>query len=140
LKTVNVQGGQAPAKRQKKGLKIVRTHPWRPQLNNPWACGTVGISYGVCQEILDILNMCCIATKCVPRLLTHYGGKRLVNGCLKLQEKVNDPPTEWFHSFPNWKWNWTDDILQQLSDIQRELQAVLDRIKGKRLPWHFWRV
>jgi hypothetical protein len=27
LKTVNVQGGQAPAKRQKKGLKIVRTHP-----------------------------------------------------------------------------------------------------------------
>jgi hypothetical protein len=33
---------------------------------------TAGISYGVCQEILrENLNMCCIAIKSVPRLLTN---------------------------------------------------------------------
>jgi hypothetical protein len=34
---------------------------------------TVGIIYGVCQEIVtDNLNMRCIAAKFVPRLLTNY--------------------------------------------------------------------
>jgi hypothetical protein len=30
--------------------------------------------------------------------------------------------------FPNWKWNWRDDILK-VSDIPRESQAVLDGIE-----------
>jgi hypothetical protein len=41
---------------------------------------TTGISYGVCQEILtENLNMCRIATKCVPQLLINDQKQRCVN-------------------------------------------------------------
>jgi hypothetical protein len=44
---------------------------------------TVGISYGVCQDILtENLNMGRIATKFVPRLLTNDRKQRRVNLCL----------------------------------------------------------
>jgi hypothetical protein len=55
---------------------------------------TVGISYGVCQEILTkYLNMHRIAVKFVPQLLTNDQGQRHVNVCLELQEKANKDPT-----------------------------------------------
>jgi hypothetical protein len=54
---------------------------------------TVGISYGVCQEILtENLNMCHIATKFVPRLLTNDQKQRYVNVRLELWEKANEVP------------------------------------------------
>jgi hypothetical protein len=47
---------------------------------------TVGISYGVCQEILrENLNMSRIAAKFVPRLLTNDQKQRRVNVCLELR-------------------------------------------------------
>jgi hypothetical protein len=54
---------------------------------------TVGISYGVCQEILtENLNVCCIATKFIPQLLTDNQKQRRVNACFELREKVNEDP------------------------------------------------
>jgi hypothetical protein len=51
---------------------------------------TIGIRYEVCQEILtENLNMCHIATKFVPRLLTNDQKQRSVNMCLELREKAN---------------------------------------------------
>jgi hypothetical protein len=59
---------------------------------------TIGISYGVCQEILtENLNMCCIAAKFVLRLLTNDQKQWCVNLCRELQEKVNaDPNHKWY--------------------------------------------
>jgi hypothetical protein len=46
---------------------------------------SVGIGYGVCQEILtENLNMRTIAAKFVPRLLTSDQKQLRVNMCLKL--------------------------------------------------------
>jgi hypothetical protein len=51
---------------------------------------TVGVSYGACQEILaEYFNMCRIAMKFVPRLLTNDQKQRHINVCLELQEKAN---------------------------------------------------
>jgi hypothetical protein len=50
---------------------------------------TVGINFGVCQEILrENLNMRRIAVKFVPRLLTDDQKQRRVNVCLELREKL----------------------------------------------------
>jgi hypothetical protein len=55
---------------------------------------TIGISYGVCQEILtENLNMLHIATKFVPQLLTNDQKQRCVHVCLELREKPNEDPT-----------------------------------------------
>jgi hypothetical protein len=54
---------------------------------------TVGISYGVYQEITENLNMCRIAAKFVPCLLTNDPKQRCVNVCLELREKANEDPT-----------------------------------------------
>jgi hypothetical protein len=55
---------------------------------------TVGISYGVCQEILiENLNMCRTAAKYAPWLLTNDQKQQHVNVCLELQEKANKGPT-----------------------------------------------
>jgi hypothetical protein len=55
---------------------------------------TVGISYGVCQEIItENLNMCCVAAKFVPRLLTSDQKQRCINVCLELRDKANKDPT-----------------------------------------------
>jgi hypothetical protein len=55
---------------------------------------TIGISYGVCQEILiENLNMRRIAAKFVPRLLTNDQKRCRLNMCLELQEKANKDPT-----------------------------------------------
>jgi hypothetical protein len=55
---------------------------------------TIGISYGVCQEILtENLNMCHIAAKFVCRLLTNDQKQRHINVCLELREKANKDPT-----------------------------------------------
>jgi hypothetical protein len=55
---------------------------------------TVGINYGVCQEILtENLNMCRIAAQFVPQLLTNDQKQQHVNMCLKLREKANEDPT-----------------------------------------------
>jgi hypothetical protein len=54
---------------------------------------TVGISYGVCQEILtENLNMHRIDAKFVPRLLTNDPKQRLINMCLELRKKANEDP------------------------------------------------
>jgi hypothetical protein len=54
---------------------------------------TVGISYGICQEILtENLNVCRIATKFVPRLLTNVQKQQRINMCLELPEKANKDP------------------------------------------------
>jgi ribosomal protein S25 len=68
----NVQGDHAPAKR-KKMLKKIREliHEDHCRTIHELA-DTVGISYGVCQEILtENLNVRSIAAKFVPRLLTN---------------------------------------------------------------------
>jgi hypothetical protein len=71
LKMSNVQVDQASAKRQKM-LKNSRTHPRRRRRTIHELADTVGISYGVCQEILiENLNMRRIAAKFAPRLLTN---------------------------------------------------------------------
>jgi hypothetical protein len=55
---------------------------------------TVGISYGVCQDIsTENLHMCLIAAKFVPRLLTNDQKQQRINVCLELQEKANEDPT-----------------------------------------------
>jgi hypothetical protein len=55
---------------------------------------TVGISYGVCQEIVtENLNMCRIAAKFVPQLLTNNQKQWRINMCLELQEKADKGPT-----------------------------------------------
>jgi hypothetical protein len=47
----------------------------------------VGIGYGVCQEILtENLDMCHIAAKFVPRLLTNDQQQWHINVCLELQD------------------------------------------------------
>jgi hypothetical protein len=52
------------------------------------------ISYGVCQEILtENVNMCRIAAKFVPRLLTNDQKQRRINVCPELREKANEDPT-----------------------------------------------
>jgi hypothetical protein len=72
---MNVQGDQAPAKRQKmmkkfenSSTKTVTEH-----------ADTIWISYGVCQSLTENLNMRCIAAKFVPRLLTNDQKQRHVN-------------------------------------------------------------
>jgi hypothetical protein len=53
----------------------------------------VGISYGVCQEILtENLNMCRTVGLFVPLVLTTDQKQRCVNMCLELQEKANEGP------------------------------------------------
>jgi hypothetical protein len=57
---------------------------------------TVGISYGVCQEILLVtenLNRRHIAAKFVPQFLTNDQKQRHVNVCLEPREKANEDPT-----------------------------------------------
>jgi hypothetical protein len=50
---------------------------------------TIGISYGVCQEILtENLNVHHIATKLVPRLLTDDQKQRRVNVCLSYVRRL----------------------------------------------------
>jgi hypothetical protein len=54
---------------------------------------TVGISYGVCQEIVtESLNMLRIAAKFVSRPLTNDQKQRRVNRYLELREKANEGP------------------------------------------------
>jgi hypothetical protein len=51
----------------------------------------VGISHGVCQEILtENLNMRFIAAKFVPRLMTNDQKQRCINVCLELREEANE--------------------------------------------------
>jgi hypothetical protein len=58
LKLPNVQGGQAPAKRQKHAEKIGELiHEDRRRIIYEVA-DTGGISYGVCQEILTEISTC----------------------------------------------------------------------------------
>jgi hypothetical protein len=55
---------------------------------------TIGISYGVCKEIVtENLNVCRIAVKFVPRLLTNDRKQENINMCLELREKANEDPT-----------------------------------------------
>jgi hypothetical protein len=93
LKMTNVQGDQAPAKRQKmlKNRELIHEdcHQTIHELT-----GTIGISYGDYQETLtENLNMPRIAVKFVPQLLTNNQKQRRVNMCLELQEKANKDPT-----------------------------------------------
>jgi hypothetical protein len=55
---------------------------------------SVGITYGICQEILtENLYMHGIAAKFVPRLLTNDQKQWRINMCLEPWETVNrDPP------------------------------------------------
>jgi hypothetical protein len=122
LKMTNVQGKQAPAKWQKMLKKI-----WELIHNNRrWIIhkltDTAGISYGVCQILTENFNMRRTAAKFVHQLLTNDQKQRRVNLCLELREKANEDPAfisriirgdkSWI-CFPNWKWNWRDDVLKQ---------------------------
>jgi hypothetical protein len=72
----NVQGGQAPAKRQKMLKKFKKSST--KTIHE--LADTAGISYGVYQEILtEIWNMRPIAAKFVPSLLTNDEKQRRVN-------------------------------------------------------------
>jgi hypothetical protein len=71
---------------------------------------TVGISYGVCREILiENLNMRRIAAKFVPRLLTNDQKQQHVNVCFELREKANEDPAFMDHN--GWQkldlWLWS---------------------------------
>jgi hypothetical protein len=75
-------------------LKKSRTLSRRPSPNNNELADTVGISYGVCQEILAAnMNMRRIAVKTVPRILTNDQKQRCVNVCRKLREKAKEEAT-----------------------------------------------
>jgi hypothetical protein len=55
---------------------------------------TIEISCGGCQEILtENLNLCCIATKFIPQLLTNNQKQQRINMCLELREKAEEDPT-----------------------------------------------
>jgi hypothetical protein len=54
---------------------------------------TIGISYGVCQEILtENLNMCRTAAKFVLRLLANDQKQWRINVCLEIRGKANEDP------------------------------------------------
>jgi hypothetical protein len=75
-------------------LKNLRTHPRRPSRTICKLADTVGISYGVCQEILtENMNMLYIAVKFVPWLLTNDQKQRHINMYLELQENANEDQT-----------------------------------------------
>jgi hypothetical protein len=89
--------------------KNARTHPRRP---SP--------SFGVCQILTENLNMCRIATKFVPQLLTNDQKQWHVNVCLELREKANEDPT--FTSISRimtvdeiWIYSYDPETKQQLS-------------------------
>jgi hypothetical protein len=90
LKMTNVKRDQTPAEQQKMLKKIIELihedHCWTVhELTD-----TIGISYGVCQEILtENFNMRCVAAKFVPRLLTNDQKQQRVNMHLELWEKAN---------------------------------------------------
>jgi hypothetical protein len=55
---------------------------------------TIGISCGVCQEMVaENLNMRCIGAKFVPQLLTNDQKQWCINVYLELREKSNGDPT-----------------------------------------------
>jgi hypothetical protein len=61
---------------------------------------TVGISYGVCQEILtENLNMCSIATGFVPWLLTNDQKHWRIDVYLEIREKANETQNYWGFGF-----------------------------------------
>jgi hypothetical protein len=76
---------------------------------------TIGISYGVCQEILtENSNMRCIAAKFVPRLLTN-DQKHVY---LELWEKANEDPTfisRIIMGDESWIYGYDPETKQQLS-------------------------
>jgi hypothetical protein len=80
---------------------------------------TVGISYGVCQEILTKnLNVRHIATKFVPQLLTIDQKKWRVNVCLKIWEKANVDQTFMFRIImadESWIYGYNPQTKQQSS-------------------------
>jgi hypothetical protein len=56
-------------------------------------CGIVGLSSGTVQRILsDDLNMRCIATKLVPRLLSNDQKEHRVAVCRELEDQARDDP------------------------------------------------
>lgn len=84
----------------------------------------VGISYGVCQEILtENLNTRRIAAKFVPRLLTKDQMEQRMNVCLELREIFD------FSLFPKMKMKLKGRRFETVSDIQRESQKVLDSLR-----------
>jgi histone-lysine N-methyltransferase SETMAR len=80
---------------------------------------TIGISYGVFQEILtENLNMCHIATKFVPQILTNDQKQRRVNVCIELREKANEDPTfisRIIMGDESWIYSYDPETKQQLS-------------------------
>jgi hypothetical protein len=96
LKMTNVQGEQAPAKRQKilkkkkKKKKKSKTHPRRRCRTIHELAEAAGISYVVCKQILrEHLKICRTAAKFVLGLLTNDQKQRRVNVLLELREKAN---------------------------------------------------
>jgi hypothetical protein len=116
LKMMNVQGDQKQAnwnRRLKKIRELIQEdHRWTIHA----LADAAGISYEVCQAILiEKLNISCIAAKFILWVLTNYLKKWHRNMCLELQVKANVEQTFISISlcFPNWKWNWKEDILKQ---------------------------
>jgi hypothetical protein len=79
---------------------------------------TIGISYGVCQENLtENMYMCHIAPSsrqrthpCIPE---NHRVCDLQHGYCSLSYLLVGLSPLWFYCFPNWKWNWRDDVLKQ---------------------------
>jgi hypothetical protein len=67
----NLHGDQAPTEQQKMLKKFENSSKKTSHQTIPELADTIGISYGVCQEILtENWNMHHITVKFVPRLLT----------------------------------------------------------------------
>jgi hypothetical protein len=79
---------------------------------------TVGISYGVCQEILtENLNMHRISTKFVPQLLTDDQMQWRINICLELRERANEDPAFVSRTIigdKSWIYSYDPETKQQL--------------------------
>jgi hypothetical protein len=118
LKMTNIQGDQAPAKWQKMLKTYENIHEDHRRTVHELA-DTIGIGYGVCQEILtENLNMHHVATKFVPQLLANDQKRWCVNVCLELREKANKDPSfisRFMTGGESWIYCYDPEAEQQLS-------------------------
>jgi hypothetical protein len=80
---------------------------------------TIGISYGVSQEILtENMNMRRIAVEFIPQLLTNAQEQRCINLCAGLGEEANGHPTfisRIIMCDESWIYGYDSETKQQLS-------------------------
>jgi hypothetical protein len=92
-------------------------HEYRRQTLHELA-DTGGISYGVCQILIENLNMRCIAAKSVPQPLTNDQNQGRVNVSLELCENANEDPTfisRIIMGDESWSYGYDPETMQQSS-------------------------